>query len=623
MKHPVVSFVVLNWNGLEDTLECLDSIRKQTIKEFEIIVVDNGSAAEQKTKLRQIADITLIDFPENTGFTGGQIAAYQKASGDYIALINNDAVIDTDWAREGLSFFESDEKVAAVGSKIYSWNEQKGEKPFLDKNPFLSYWIVNLKTGHTKPTTYGSAPVSVDSVSGSGVMISRRAIQKVGYFDNTFFAYYEETDLFARFKRVGYKVMYNPAMQIWHKSGQSTKSIPDFYLYHMHRNRFIFAVKNYDRPFLYAFLFFYAKEWLRALTRIAKHGTKTQREAVNLVKAGLWNTLHLPATFSKRISIQKLGPTYSQTLLADTAERVSVIIPCFNYAAFIQDAIESVLNQSFQAYEIIVINDGSTDDSLAKIQKYKAAAHVIDQKNQGVIQTKNIGLQHASGDWVVFLDADDVMDKDFLQKMYAVSRKTNADVVYSAMRLTGSESGVFWSRPFSRRSLRKGNYINNSALIRRSLLQSIGGYSKKMHFGYEDWELYVHLADVGAKFQYIREPLLLYRRHLSNSRDRIAQAKLAEAFVTLQKNHPRFFSRRNEMLDFLCSIPLFFFYRTPLQIVKDIRYSTIVYLDKLSEHFILLNKILGFGRLMSSGEFSKVLDKLKANWRRLWGKSAK
>src|SRR5574337_2064469 len=96
-KNISVSFVVLNWNGLDDTLKCLESIREQTLKSFEIIVVDNGSAEEQKKALRQIDDIKLIDLPKNTGFTGGQISALKEAAGDYIALINNDSVIAKDW----------------------------------------------------------------------------------------------------------------------------------------------------------------------------------------------------------------------------------------------------------------------------------------------------------------------------------------------------------------------------------------------------------------------------------------------------------------------------------------------------------------------------------------------
>lgn len=255
-KKCLVSFVVLNWNGIDDTLLCLESIRKQTIKNYEIIVVDNGSAEEQKQILNKIADIILVDLPKNTGFTGGQIAALEKAQGEYIALINNDAVIAPDWAQKAVDTLGANPDVAAVGGRAYDWNDKQGQKPFSKTNSFYSYQVVSLRTGHTRTLQSGNNIVSVNSISGSGVMISRKAIERVGYFDNRFFAYYEETDLFARMKRAGYKIIYNPGMGTWHKIAQSTRSKPGFYLYYMHRNRFIFAAKNYDFRFLLSFFDF-------------------------------------------------------------------------------------------------------------------------------------------------------------------------------------------------------------------------------------------------------------------------------------------------------------------------------------------------------------------------------
>lgn len=623
MSKDLVSFVVLNWNGIDDTLACLASIRKQTIHNFEIIVVDNGSSKDQKETLRGIRDITLVDLPVNTGFTGGQIAAYQRARGQYIALINNDAVIAPDWSKQALRSFKEHPKLAAVGGRAYIWNEGQKLPVFDAKNPFYSYQVVNLRTGHTRTMASGDKEVTVNSISGSGVMISRKVIERVGYFDNTFFAYYEETDLFARFKRAGFEIGYNPSLHTWHKIAQSTKSKPDFYLYHMHRNRFMFAVKNYDSRYVYIFMRFYAKEWLQAVAAVLKHGIKDRREQKNLIKAGLWNVAYLPATVLKRIKTQRLGPSYSELLLNDAAESITVIIPCYNYADYVAEAIDSVLKQTHPANEVIVINDGSTDKSLQKIQKYTDRIRIIDQPNQGLIKTKNTGIVEASSDWLLFLDADDTMAPDYLEKFYGAARRNNADIVYSAMRFTGHEKGIFWSRPFSRRSLRKGNYINNSALIRREYLQSLGGYKESMAFGYEDWELYVALAERGLRFHYIREPLLNYRRHPENSRDKQAQNNLDKAGELVRKLHPGLFSKKYELMDFARSIFLFGRNRTPLQMLRDIRYAIIVRLDRLSERFVLLNKCMGFTRLLYSGSFVQIISKVRLNVERLWKKVAK
>ncbi len=618
MHRCLVSFVVLNWNGLTDTLSCLESIRKQTVHEFEIIVVDNGSPRDQKDALGQIEDITFIDLPVNTGFTGGQIAALKAAHGEFIALINNDAVISPSWTEEALGSFGRHPKAAAVGGRAYQWDAHKGHSAFSTHNPFYSYQVINLITGHTRTLDYGDAELSVDSISGSGVLIKRDVIDKLGYFDDTFFAYYEETDLFARYKRGGFQIIYNPAVHTWHKIAQSTKSKPDFYLYHMHRNRFMFAAKNYDHNYMTAFLRAYTKEWFHALASVCRYGAKNRIEEKNLLKAGMWNWLHFFPTLAKRRAIQRLGASYSNTLLTEQTERISVVIPCYNYASYVPEAIESALNQTLRAYEIIVINDGSTDNSLEAIRHFQDRVTVIDQENKGLIKTKNVGLEHAKGDWIIYLDADDIMQPDLLERLYHDARMTNSEVAYSAMEFIGNESGIFWSRPFSRRSLRKGNYINNSALMRRAALEKAGGYKQAMVYGFEDWELYLSLAEQGARFRYVEEPLLLYRRHAVASRDSVAQARLHDTKSLIKQLHPRLFSFRYICIDFVHGVVDFWKQRTPMQMLRDIRYNGVSQLDRLSEHSVILNKTLGLGRLAKKGDFTMITEKIKLNWKRLW-----
>lgn len=622
MTNPgLVSFVVLNWNGLNDTLACLDSIRKQTITDYEIIVVDNGSSADQKETLRKIRDIVFIDLPKNRGFTGGQIAAYEKSKGDYIALINNDAVIAPDWADQALASFERYPRAAAVGGKAYLWNASEGWDAFATSNPFYSYQVVNLITGHTRTLQYGETETPVNSISGSGVMISREAIKAVGYFDDKFFAYYEETDLFARFKRAGLRIIYNPGVHTWHKIAQSTRSNPNFYLYRMHRNRFLFAVKNYDRRYMGAFLRYYFKETLRAIAVLARHGSKQRLEEKNLVRAALWNGLHIFGTLSGRGTIKKYGPTYSQTLLDDAGESVSVVIPCYNYADYVGEAIESVLKQTRPVNEIIVINDGSTDESLKAINRYKDRVTIIDQRNSGIVATKNRGLQLAQSDWIIFLDADDIMHEDYVKILYREARQANADVVYSSMKFIGHEAGIFWSRPFSRRALRKGNYINNSALMRKEIVAGLGGYKDEHHFGYEDWELYANLAENNYRFRFVHIPLLFYRRHSDNSRDKAAQQKLKTAHQTIRELHPKLYSKKYELIDFFHALYLFGQRRTPLQALRDIRYGIVSKLDKSGENSIIINKAMGFLRLLGRGDVGTVINKLGLNIKRLFGKA--
>ncbi len=112
--------------------------------------------------------------------------------------------------------------------------------------------------------------------------------------------------------------------------------------------------------------------------------------------------------------------------------KISVIIPVYNVEKYIEQCLESVLNQTLKDIEIIVINDGSTDSSLKKIEKYKNDKKIIiiDKKNEGVSKTRNIGLQKANGKYVYFIDSDDYLESDVvLEKLYIKSEEENLDIL--------------------------------------------------------------------------------------------------------------------------------------------------------------------------------------------------
>jgi GT2 family glycosyltransferase len=590
-NRDLVSFVVLNWNGISDTLVCLDSIRKQTYENYEIIVVDNGSAEHEKETLRAIDDIILVEFPVNTGFTGGQIAGAGAAKGAYLALINNDSVIAPDWCAKSLELVKSLKKVGAVGGRAYTWDVSLKQKPFSDNNPFYSFQVMNPKSGHTKTLSTGSVTTPVNSISGSAVMINRRAIDRVGYFDDRFFAYYEETDLFARMKRAGYQIIYSPDIRTWHKIGQSTRSNPGFYPYHMHRNRFMFAVKNFDKQFVMPFVRIYLREWLRSVAISLRRGKKAPVEQLVFARAGLWNIAHLPATLALRRKVQKLGPTYSKLLAKDAQEDITIIIPCYNYANYVTETLESIVEQTLQPNEVIVIDDGSKDNSreiINSVVERLAKKHpsiefiVLGQKNQGVIATKNRGLSLARSQWIVFLDADDTIDLQYLEKCMSAQHKTGADVVYTDMQMFGAIDYVQRVLPYNKNRLRSVNFIHNSALYNASLLRQAGGYSPAFKMGYEDWEINLKISKLTNKFCYIPEPLLNYRRHEGASRDNNAQQKLVMVTKLLEKIHPELYNLRyywwletNRAIDSAKRVAKY-----PFLLIKHTYYHTIMSMDR-------------------------------------------
>ena len=140
-RNNLVSVVIVNWNGLEDTKLCLEHTRKQTYRNIEIIIVDNGSTDGSVDYLRTVKDIKLVENPQNLGFTGGHIAGYKASRGDFILLLNNDAIMDSRYIENAVISMRSDKKIGAIGGRAYLWDETN---PLFDTtNQFYAYQIIH------------------------------------------------------------------------------------------------------------------------------------------------------------------------------------------------------------------------------------------------------------------------------------------------------------------------------------------------------------------------------------------------------------------------------------------------------------------------------------------------
>ena len=309
-KYPLFSIVILNWNGLEDTLLCLEYVKRLDYKNFEIILVDNGSSDQEKNKLKTVKGIKYIDLPKNLGFTGGHIEGLKKANGEFILLLNNDVVIQKDYLKNAVSIF-NDDSVAVVGGRSYYWDDKN--KINNESNEFYSYLDVDPYTGETpmKNSDSGANQI-VNTVSGSAVVVRRSVVDRVGYIDNQFFAYYEETDLFARLKRAGYKIIYSPNLRIWHRNGASSglNEGSYFFFYQIFRNRFVFAIRNFEFSFLIKFLFNYHKSGLKYIIKW-REGIVQKRIAKAYLMAILTNYCHIFRLIKERRKIISSNPGYT------------------------------------------------------------------------------------------------------------------------------------------------------------------------------------------------------------------------------------------------------------------------------------------------------------------------
>ncbi len=195
-------------------------------------------------------------------------------------------------------------------------------------------------------------------------------------------------------------------------------------------------------------------------------------------------------------------------------EKVSIIIPCFNQGNYLVDAIESIKVLEGWPYEVIIVNDGSTDeftnDYTRKLQR--EGYQVIFQENQGLSAARNAGIAKATAPYILPLDADNLVKTPYLKSAVDIlDSDSSISVVYSDTLFFENETGIRQPGEFNLQRLMLFNYIDACGLIRRSALEKVGGYDTQLKHGLEDWEMWLRLSFAGYKFYYLREIGYHYR----------------------------------------------------------------------------------------------------------------
>jgi glycosyltransferase involved in cell wall biosynthesis len=229
-----------------------------------------------------------------------------------------------------------------------------------------------------------------------------------------------------------------------------------------------------------------------------------------------------------------------------TQPLVSIVVLCHNYGRYLAEAIDSALAQDYPNLEMLVVDDGSTDDTREVALRYRDRVKLLTQENQGMARTCNRGVREALGELFVFLSADDRLEPTYVSELIAALRRTpKASFAYCAARLFGAQSGIMPARPFSAFSLVRGrNYINGSALTRRADYLEAGGYPEDLGEGaFDDWDFWLTMLDHGKRGTYVPKPLLLWRRHSGGSKDPASRGTAAVETARIRGRHARLFAR--------------------------------------------------------------------------------
>ncbi len=231
----------------------------------------------------------------------------------------------------------------------------------------------------------------------------------------------------------------------------------------------------------------------------------------------------------------------SETRSATSPSRISVVIACHNYGRFLTDAVESVLAQSRPADEIVIVDDGSTDDTTAVIarlgERVPDLIVVSRFPARGAATTFNDAIATSSGDAFVLLSADDRLSPTYLEETARALDDPQIAFAYADELLFGAVDEFRRAPEFSFETVVRDKRINGSPLMRRTWFDRTGGYRSDVI--YEDWELYINLMGLGALGRRASDCWLEYRRHEQGSRNSMGYGRAIRATLQVWRLHPR------------------------------------------------------------------------------------
>lgn len=195
---------------------------------------------------------------------------------------------------------------------------------------------------------------------------------------------------------------------------------------------------------------------------------------------------------------------------------VSIIIPCYNDAQFIEQAVESAINQTYPHKEIIVVDDGSNAETKNVLKKLEPRiSKLITQNNQGQSTARNTGIKIAKGNFILVLDSDDYFEPTFCEeavKVFNVDNTIKIVTCHATLLYTDNKKETYVPRGGDISSFMYQNSALGTSMFKKSDWESVGGYDETMRNGFEDWEFFIHLLKYGGISFVINKPLYTYRK---------------------------------------------------------------------------------------------------------------
>lgn len=225
---------------------------------------------------------------------------------------------------------------------------------------------------------------------------------------------------------------------------------------------------------------------------------------------------------------------------------VSVVIPCYKQAQYLREAVESVVGQTFPDWEVVIVDDGSPDETAQiaaeLIRRHGERIRLLQQANGGVARARNAGIAAARGDYILPLDADDRLHAEMLaETVRLLESDPGVAIAYTDYEFFGISTRSVQVPEFDFEGLCRGNHITATALFRREAWESTGGYNPNMVWGHEDWDLWIGCAERGYLPRRVPRILFHYRAR-PEGRGTMTASQRRQMADQVMRNHPALYT---------------------------------------------------------------------------------
>jgi glycosyltransferase involved in cell wall biosynthesis len=549
-----VSVVICTRNRTKDLKKCLDQLLKSIQETDEIIVIDNAPDTNdtatlllQYPKVKYALEPTKgLDFARNTGA--------RLASKNIIAYTDDDVLVAADWVDAIRNAFDDSMTMAVTGLVIPQSLETHTQYIF------ERYWGFNR--GYQKKV-FDSAyfnlmlPFGVpvwDIGAGANMAFRKVAFEIVGYFDERLdvgaAGCSGDSEIWYRILASGWNCVYHPMAVAYHEHRKEKEALSNQLFHYMRGNACSLLIQHeqfgHEGNLKRLYQYLPAYYWGRIKERI-KHGAKENFGSIFTEIKGCisgWR-FYQQVKEQKRITQLQLPKSLYEPVVVQPNSLVSVIITAYNYGQYLEQAINSVLQQTHTAFEIIVVDDGSTDQTQSILAAYPMVKWYRTNR-VGLSWARNIGTAVAKGQFLVFLDADDYLLADALAQNLVQFAAYPLSAFVSGAHLRIDEAGNYIQHPAAPYkfednylSLLQGNYIAMEATVM---------YRKDLFFYFqfnptleacEDYELNLKIARLLPVFSH-REFIAVYRIHkknMSSNQKRMLKAAILVLNQQISETH--------------------------------------------------------------------------------------